>query len=737
MNTSKDNKWRDGKALERYTLIAPLLEGSLDPAKRLQMREDIASRNGISLRSLYRYEAAFKKEGFSGLKPAERPKQHSAKLPDNFKEILEQAVQLKREVPTRSVNQIIYILELEGWAPAGTLKRSTMQRHLYNAGFGQKQMQMYRDARNSSSKRFCKPHRMMLIQGDIKYGIKLPIGKNGAMVQTYLSSAIDDHSRYVLHSRFYDNQEESIVEDTFHKAILKAGKFDACYFDNGSQYIARQLRFSLSRLGITIRHAPVRSGKSKGKCEKFHQIVDRFLAEVKVHNIRTLEGLNRHWSNYLEEYYHTSPHAGIREYYESMGVSVPEGGISPVQEWNRDSRPLTFLDASVVAEAFLHHEERLVDKGACISFRGKKFETRPALIGCTVGIAYDPMVPEILTVSYHGMEPFTARPLKIGAFCDKNPALPVSMQPKKRNLPACWMPWKRNRHSPCSAGQMRSRLAATERMVGIMYRSFFEMERMPFVRDVPIQELYESPAMSEALGRLAYAADRQLFAVITADAGCGKSTLLRRFSGSLSKDEYLFLYLSDSKLTPRWFYKSMLDQLGIESKFYRGDAKRQLQKEVEIIRGVQKKKVVCILDEAHLLEKETIEEFRFLLNYRFDSMSPMALILAGQTELWDKLRLQRYAAVRQRIDINCVLPHFDRAETERYILSHLVYAGGRQDIFTDRALDDIYKESTGIPRRINRICEKSLMYASQQGKRLIDEHLVRYIIEHEMLGGDV
>lgn len=239
-----------------------------------------------------------------------------------------------------------------------------------------------------------------------------------------------------------------------------------------------------------------------------------------------------------------------------------------------------------------------------------------------------------------------------------------------------------------------------------MYRSFFEMERMPFVRDVPIQELYESPAMSEALGRLAYAADRQLFAVITADAGCGKSTLLRRFSGSLSKDEYLFLYLSDSKLTPRWFYKSMLDQLGIESKFYRGDAKRQLQKEVEIIRGVQKKKVVCILDEAHLLEKETIEEFRFLLNYRFDSMSPMALILAGQTELWDKLRLQRYAAVRQ-------------------------------DIFTDRALDDIYKESAGIPQRINRICEKSLMYASQQGKRLIDEHLVRYIIEHEMLGGDV
>ena len=148
-----------------------------------------------------------------------------------------------------------------------------------------------------------------------------------------------------------------------------------------------------------------------------------------------------------------------------------------------------------------------------------------------------------------------------------------------------------------------------------MYRSFFEMERMPFVRDVPIQELYESPAMSEALGRLAYAADRQLFAVITADAGCGKSTLLRRFSGSLSKDEYLFLYLSDSKLTPRWFYKSMLDQLGIESKFYRGDAKRQLQKEVEIIRGVQKKKVVwkAPMSLAHKVRAQLSTDFNGLL----------------------------------------------------------------------------------------------------------------------------
>ena len=88
--------------------------------------------------------------------------------------------------------------------------------------------------------------------------------------------------------------------------------------------------------------------------------------------------------------------------------------------------------------------------------------------------------------------------------------------------------------------------------------------------------------------------------------------------------------------------------------------------------------------------------------FRFDSMSPMALVLVGQSELWDeKLRLKRYAAVRQRIDINCVLPHLDRPETEKYVKSHLAYAGVTgQELFSRRALDEIYRLSSGIPRLI-------------------------------------
>ena len=107
-----------------------------------------------------------------------------------------------------------------------------------------------------------------------------------------------------------------------------------------------------------------------------------------------------------------------------------------------------------------------------------------------------------------------------------------------------------------------------------MYEEFYEMKRTPFVRNIPSEELYESPAMAEAFARLNYAADRQLFAVLTSDAGCGKSTLIRRFNDNLPKDRYILLYVSDSKLTPKWLYKSLLDQLGLEAGFYRGDAKR-------------------------------------------------------------------------------------------------------------------------------------------------------------------
>ncbi len=426
-NHTHKPKSPEDTALERYSLIAPLLEESLDDAAAVELRYRLAEHYRVSERTLRRYVNAYRKDGFIGLKPAETVHYNRSKMPANYDEILQQAIQLRREVPRRSIDQIILILESEGWAAPGVLKRPTLQRHLYQAGFGATHMEVYKDARKSSSKRFCKPHRMMLIQGDIKYGPTLPGREGGKPVKTYLSSAIDDHSRMILASEFYDNQEEAIVADTFHKAILKYGRFDRCYFDHGSQYVSRQLTTSLARLSIRIAHAPVQSGKSKGKIEKFHQVVDDFIAESKAKKIQTLEDLNYYWKIYLEEYYSNRSHDGIREYYLSHGIDIPKEGISPLQEFNRDTRPLTFIDADVVGEAFLYHEKRKVDKGACISFQGRRYETKAALIGRTVEISYDPAAPKTITVYSKGMEPFRAVPLSIGAYCDQKDPLPPTM----------------------------------------------------------------------------------------------------------------------------------------------------------------------------------------------------------------------------------------------------------------------------------------------------------------------
>jgi len=192
-----------------------------------------------------------------------------------------------------------------------------------------------------------------------------------------------------------------------------------------------------------------------------------------------------------------------------------------------------------------------------------------------------------------------------------------------------------------------------------MFEAFYSFTNTPFSRTIPTDKLYKGNDSDELIDRLKYAAGKQLFSVLIGDSGTGKTTTLRRFCDEIRDSKYRTLYLSDSKLTPRTFYKSLLEQLGFEAKYQRCEAKRQLHKEVEIMKGVDGVLPVAIVDEAHLLSKEMLEEIRFLLNFKMDSQSPMTLILSGQSELWDKLQLQSYAAIRQRIDIHCVVNRLD------------------------------------------------------------------------------
>jgi len=268
----------------------------------------------------------------------------------------------------------------------------------------------------------------------------------------------------------------------------------------------------------------------------------------------------------------------------------------------------------------------------------------------------------------------------------------------------------------------------------IPFEAFFGLTGTPFTRDIPVDKLLETASSKELHGRLNHVARTRAFGVFTGDAGTGKTTAIRKFSQGLYINCYQVLYISDSALTPRNFYWETLHELGYQPRFYRGDAKRQLQKALAILTDNEKKTPVVIVDEAHLLSREMLEEIRFLLNLRMDSYSAMSLILVGQTELRETLKLQVNKAIWQRVDMRFHLQALTREETAAYIARHLATVKTPGEIFTNAAVGVINDYCEGIPRQVNKVAIACLMAAAGQNQKLIDDHLVRVVIESEFEG---
>jgi len=409
----RDQKKAETIAEQRMQLLSPLLAEGLDPAKARQIRLRICEQTGLSERTLRRYLSQYKTDGFGGLKPKSKgERRNEDAIPPN---ILEQAILLRREIPNRSVAQIIQILEWEGRVQPGQIKRSTLQEKLAERGYSTRHMRMY--AQNGvAARRFQQKHRNRLWHSDIKYGLYLPIGKDEAKKQVYLVTFIDDATRFVLHGEFYPTFDQVIVEDCFRKAILKYGIPEAVYFDNGSQYRTKWMNRACAKMGIRLLFAKPYSPEATGKVERFNRVVDAFLSEAALEKPKSLEKLNELFWVWLEECYQNKPHSGL-------------DGKSPETVYRSDKKPLKFIDPDIVANAFLHSEERKVDKAGCISFEGKKYEVGLSFIGCTVDVVYDPADITELTIEYEGHAPWKVRQLTIGERAGQRPKLPECLQP--------------------------------------------------------------------------------------------------------------------------------------------------------------------------------------------------------------------------------------------------------------------------------------------------------------------
>jgi len=166
-------------------------------------------------------------------------------------------------------------------------------------------------------------------------------------------------------------------------------------------------------MGVKLLYARPRNPQAKGKCEKFNQTVDSFLNEAALMNLSTLEEFNRYYQIWIKECYHSKPHAGLKD------------NQTPECAYNSSQTPKRFLPPEVIADAFLHEEERRVDKAGCISFQGRKYEVGLSYIAQKIRVIYDPANTETITIKHtpSGVT-FTATELKIGEHTGPKPHLP-------------------------------------------------------------------------------------------------------------------------------------------------------------------------------------------------------------------------------------------------------------------------------------------------------------------------
>jgi len=409
-----ENKTAEETAEKRFKVITPILiamEEGADTAKSTQIKKCICEQYGISPRTLERWLKAHAKNGFKGLKPL--PKEHRGPnvIP---KELIEEAILLRREVPSRSVSQIIEILELEGKVPAGFIKRTTLQDRLAANGYSSRQMKMYRQT-GIASRRFVRLNRGDLWSADIKYGPFINV--NGLKKQIYLLHFLDDCTRYVVHAEFYDNMEQGIVEDCFRKAIIKEGLPKRLYFDNGRQFRNRWMERACAKLEIKLLYTMPYSPESHGKSERLNRTIDSFLAEASLKKLNTIDGYNHYLKVWLQECYHSKIHSSLMD--------------TPENAYKTSKAPLRFVSPEIIADAFLHSESRKVDKAGCISFQSRLYEVGLSLIGQTVDIVYDPADTQILTVEYKPTGySGQAHIIAVGPYAGKRPKLPETMLPE-------------------------------------------------------------------------------------------------------------------------------------------------------------------------------------------------------------------------------------------------------------------------------------------------------------------
>jgi len=262
-----------------------------------------------------------------------------------------------------------------------------------------------------------------------------------------------------------------------------------------------------------------------------------------------------------------------------------------------------------------------------------------------------------------------------------------------------------------------------------MYEQYWGLKEKPFENTPDPKFFYSSPQHEEALTRMLYTVKEQKGAgLLTGVYGCGKTLLARALLKELQKDVYKVAIINNPKLDEVEMLRMIGYSLGLTTV---PERKSDVLVKIETLLKenlMDGKKTVIIIDEAHSIEDNNIfEEIRLLLNFQLEDKFLLTIVLLGQPELKEKI--ENIKQLNQRIAMRYYLTSLNQEETEEYIVHRLTVAKAAQNPFLPEAVEVIYQQSAGIPRRINHICDTALLAAMGIGLKSINKDFIKEVIE--------
>jgi len=260
-----------------------------------------------------------------------------------------------------------------------------------------------------------------------------------------------------------------------------------------------------------------------------------------------------------------------------------------------------------------------------------------------------------------------------------------------------------------------------------MYQEFYGLSERPFTLIPDPDFLYLSPRHKLARAYLEYGLTQRLgFVVLTGDVGTGKTTLIKSLLKAAGRQQRLGVIYQTS-FTAEDLLELLLREFGIKGHFTTRVARLAAFNRFLLNAYSQGEQVVLIVDEAQNLGPEALEELRLLSNLQAEKEPLLQVILVGQPDLQERLRHPSLMQLAQRVSVQYHLNPLDRKETKEYIVYRLARAGG-SGIFSDSAMEKLFDYTKGVPRRINTLCDLSLVAGFAEGRHEIDDEFMETVM---------